>query len=96
MTYYLNYYNLTNFSISRDYWSLLPNVVEQAVKNSNEYLASKNRPPLSQEVISLIETQVLSIKEPEHKIKMLVGNIIVCIVHFEFPYSYGYYFRKAI
>lgn len=63
------------FHIFRSTTSLLPNVVEQAVKDSNEYLMSKNSPPLSQNVVNLIETQVLSIKEPDHKIRMLVGNI---------------------
>ncbi|VVC37819.1 Hypothetical protein CINCED_3A016320 [Cinara cedri] len=57
---------------SKDSLSLLPNVVEQAIKDSNEYLLSKNSPPLSQDVISLLETQVLLIKEPDHKIKILV------------------------
>lgn len=61
---------------------LLPNVVEQAIKDSNEYLLSKNKPPLSQEVVNLIETQVLSIKENDHKIKMLVGNIIVLLYYY--------------
>lgn len=56
---------------------LLQNVAQQAVKDSNEYLASKKMPPLSQDVVNLIETQVLSIKEPDHKIRSLVGNILV-------------------
>lgn len=57
--------------------ALLPNVVDQAVKDSNEYLASKERPPLSQDVVNLIENQILSIKEPDHKIRSLVGNVII-------------------
>jgi hypothetical protein len=57
--------------------ALLPNVVEQAVKDSNEYLTSKDRSPLSQDVVKQIETQILSIKEPNHKIRSLVGNVII-------------------
>lgn len=48
------------------------------MKDSNEYLTSKNKPPLTQDVISMIETQVLSIKEPDHKIRTLVGNFFIC------------------
>lgn len=70
------------FFISRDNLLLLPNVVEQAIKDSNEYLVSKNKPPLSQEVVNLIEVQILSIKEDNHKIKMLVGNIILNIIYY--------------
>lgn len=69
------------FFISRDNLLLLPNVVEQAIKDSNEYLVSKNKPPLSQEVVNLIEVQILSIKEDNHKIKMLVGNIVLNIIY---------------
>lgn len=65
---------------------LLPNVIEQAVKDSNEYLASKSRPPLSLDIVNLIETQVLSIKEPDHKIRTLVGNIIVISINIVFYY----------
>jgi len=73
---FITYFNMIiNFFVFRYNISLLPNVIEQAVKDSNEYLASKNRPPLSSDVVNLIETQVLSIKEPEHKIRTLVGNI---------------------
>lgn len=68
------YYNLNFFF--RYNSPLLPNIVEQAVKDSNEYLISKNKPPLTQDVISMIETQVLSIKEPDHKIRTLVGNVL--------------------
>lgn len=64
------------FFISRYDSPLLPNVVEQAVKDSNTYLESKSRPPLPQDIIKNIETQVLSIKEPDHKIRALVGNIL--------------------
>ncbi|XP_050443731.1 T-complex protein 11-like protein 1 isoform X2 [Adelges cooleyi] len=56
----------------KDIYSLLPNIVEQAIKDTNEYLASIDRPPLSQDVTTSLESQVLSIKEPEHKIRTLV------------------------
>lgn len=71
------YYNKPNISVFRFNSPLLPNVVEQVVKDSNEYLVSKSKPPLSREVVNVIETQVLSIKEPNHKIRMLVGNTIM-------------------
>jgi len=66
-------------------------VIEQAVKDSNEYLESKNRPPLSSDVVNLIETQVLSIKEPEHKIRMLVGNINIILLKKNIIASLFYY-----
>ncbi|XP_050520375.1 T-complex protein 11-like protein 1 isoform X2 [Daktulosphaira vitifoliae] len=52
--------------------SLLPNIVEQAIKDTNEYLESINRSLLSQDVMNTIESQVLCIMEPEHKIRTLV------------------------
>lgn len=71
----------TAFYVYRYNSPLLPNVVEQAVKDSNDYLVSKSRPPLSQDVVNVIETQVLSIKEPDHKIRTLVGNILILFVY---------------
>lgn len=72
---FVAYCNIIFFPNFRYNSALLPNIVEQAIKDSNEYLASKNRPCLSAEVVNMIETQVLSIKEPNHKIRILVGNI---------------------
>lgn len=71
-------------TVSRYDSSLLPNVVDQAVKDSNEYLESQSRPPLSQDIVKVIETQVLSIKEPDHKIRALVGR---CIINHSFIIS---------
>lgn len=80
ITKFVTYCNvIIGIFICRDSFSLLPNIVEQAIKDTNEYLASKNSPLLSQDVIDLIETQVLSIKEPDHKIKMLVGMVIIIL-----------------
>lgn len=85
MLIYKLYSTITNVYISRDNLLLLPNAIEQV---SNEYLATKNRPPLSHDVVNLIKTQVLSIKEIDHKIKTLVGNDIVLQIY------YNYYVLK--
>lgn len=57
--------------------------------------------PVSPDMVNTLETQVLSIQNPDNKIRSLVGNIIILIQYkiyiivFSFFISSGSYFREA-
>lgn len=69
---------LINFFLYRN---VLPNVAEQIVHYCNKFLSRINPdgPTISPDIVNALETQVLSIQNPENKIRTLVGNNIILI-----------------
>lgn len=72
------YYTPSIFFLSSN---VIPNIVKQIVLHCNTYMCRLNPDglPVSPDMVNSLETQVLSIQNPDNKIRALVGNIIILI-----------------
>lgn len=54
--------------------ALMENVAEQVVKEVEDHLKEHEKPPLPQSAKTTLKSQVLEIKNPEHRIRSLISE----------------------
>lgn len=60
------------FCLPSETMALMDNVAEQVVKEVEDHLKDNEKPPLPQSAKTTLKTQVLEIKNPEHRIRALI------------------------
>jgi len=68
---------LQDFYEDSDLLKILPSVAVQVVKEINDYLQSKNKPSLSEELAKSLTEQIESIEDPNQRIRDLIQKRIV-------------------
>ena len=68
---------LQDFHEDNDLLKILPNVVVQVIKEVNDYLSSKNKPLLSEDITKSLTEQIESVEDPNQRIRDLIQKRIV-------------------
>merc|ERR1712038_1636992 len=68
---------LQDFYEDSDLLKILPSVAVQVVKEINDYLQSKNKPCLSEELAKSLTEQIESVEDPNQRIRDLIQKRIV-------------------
>ena len=68
---------LEDFVEDIDLIHILPNVAVQVVKDVNDYLAEKNKDPLSASMVEELTKQINSLEDPSQRIRELLQKRIV-------------------
>lgn len=68
---------LQDFYEDNDLLKVLPNVAVQVVKEINDYLESKSKPALSEEMVKSLTEQIESVEDPNQRIRDLIQKRIV-------------------
>lgn len=68
---------LQDFYEDSDLLKILPSVAAQVLKEINDYLQSKNKPSLSEELAKSLTEQIESIEDPNQRIRDLIQKRIV-------------------
>ena len=68
---------LQDFHEDNDLLNILPNIAAQVVKEINEYLASKNKPSLSEDLVKSLTEQIEGVEDPNQRIRDLLQKRIV-------------------
>ena len=58
----------------RDTLDSMDNIAEQVIKDISDYLSENEKPPLPASAASALKSQILEIKNPEHKIRALISK----------------------
>lgn len=61
-----------NVNLSSETMALMDNVAEQVLKEVEDDLKEHEKPPLPQSAKNTLKSQVLEIKNPEHRIRSLI------------------------
>ncbi len=69
--------HLQDFYDDNDLLKILPNIAAQVVKEVNEYLTSKNKPSLSEDLVKSLHEQIESVEDPNQRIRDLLQKRIV-------------------
>merc|ERR1719225_1290687 len=68
---------LKDFFEDNDLLKILPNIAAQVVKEINEYLTSKNKEVLSDDLVKSLNEQIESVEDPNQRIRDLIQKRIV-------------------
>ena len=68
---------LQDFHEDNDLLKILPNVVVQVIKEVNDYLSSKNKPLLPEDITKSLTEQIESVEDPNQRIRDLIQKRIV-------------------
>ena len=68
---------LQDFYEDNDLLKILPNIAAQVVKEINEYLTTKNKPSLSEDLVKSLHEQIESVEDPNQRIRDLLQKRIV-------------------
>jgi len=68
---------LQDFFEDNDLLKILPNIAAQVVKEINEYLTSKNKEVLSDDLVKSLNEQIESVEDPNQRIRDLIQKRIV-------------------
>ena len=69
---------LQDFHEDNDLLKILPNIVVQVIKEVNDYLSSKNKPLLSEDITKSLTEQIESVEDPNQRIPSN-GNIFIML-----------------
>merc|ERR1711902_76634 len=68
---------LQDYYEDNDLLKILPNIAAQVVKEINEYLSSKNKPSLSEDLVKSLHEQIEAVEDPNQRIRDLLQKRIV-------------------
>merc|ERR1711983_761583 len=68
---------LQDFHEDNDLLNILPNIAAQVEKEINEYLSSKNKPSLTEDLVKSLHEQIEAVEDPNQRIRDLLQKRIV-------------------
>jgi len=68
---------LQDYFEDNDLLNILPNIAAQVVKEINEYLSSKDKPSLSEDLVKSLHEQIEAVEDPNQRIRDLLQKRIV-------------------